>query len=260
MRFARCSLALVLLAAVAAQAVVAQSQAGSEAQPPLPQDPGKLMLLAAQQNGLEGPGMHPWYIHATWQIDAWQNQPAMQGAFEEWWSGPENYQAVYSAPGFRQALVVTPHGSSTSGNAQFPDPVLRLIDPLLGSPLPSAAAMQSIHFTNENGKDKKVKLRCAGAASADPRRPSLAGTDLWQISDYCFVGDLPAIRMEAAPNLKVVFNSVVQFQGRYLAESIQIARKGLPTLEVHVDDVHTMEAIPAAPPREKPLEPRPARR
>jgi len=245
MRFARCSLMLVYLFAVAPAGVVAQSPSRSP-QPPLPKNPAKLMQLAAQQNGLEGAGVHPWYVHATWRIDAWQNHPALQGAFEEWWSGPGNYEAVYSAPNFRRTLVVTPQGASSSGDAQFPDPVLRLIDPLLRSPAPSAAKLQSIQFTNEKGKDKKIRLRCAGAVPPAGGRPSLGDTDLWFVSHYCFVGDVPAIRMEAAPDFRVVFNSVVRFQGRYVAESIQIARAGLPQLDVQVDDIHVIASASAA--------------
>lgn len=253
MKIARRSLVLVLFAAVMPAALFVQSQAKS-GQPPLPKNPDKLIQLAAQQNGLEGAGMRPWYIHATWRIDAWQNHPGMEGAFEERWSGPENYEAVYSGPNFHQTLVVTPRGSSSSGDEQFPDPVLRLIDPLLRSPLPTAVQMRSIQFTNEKGNDKKVKLRCAGAVAAAERRPSLTDIDLWFISDYCFVGNVPAIRMEAAPSVKLVFNSIVQFQGRYVAESIQIAREGLPTLEVHVDHIHAVDADSSVTPAKSAIE------
>jgi hypothetical protein len=38
-----------------------------------------------------------------------------------------------------------------------------------------------------------------------------------------------------------LLNSIVQFQGRYVADSIQILRAGLPEVDIHVDNVHTIE-------------------
>jgi TonB family protein len=206
------------------------------------------MRLAAQQNGLEGKGIQPWYLHATWQLGAWKDRPAIQGIFEEWWAGPKRYKALFTAPGFHQTLFVTPAGPSIAGDPQWPDPVLRLIDPLLRSPLPSLSSLASIRFTNQDAKEKKVRIRCAAVVPGTGPRPFLDANNLWLVSAYCFTGDLPALRMETGPDLQIVFNSFALFQGRYIAQSIQIFRTGLPDLDIHVDTFNTVgHSTPASP-------------
>lgn len=244
--------ALLLLALILPAAGFAQSSAAQPAA--LPKDPAKLMQLAAQRNGPEGKEIRAWYLHATWQIAAWNNDAALQGTFEEWWNGPNQYRAAYTAPHFARTLSVTASGRTATGDTQWPDPVLALIDPLLRSPLPSPSQILAMHFTDQELKIKGVSLRCAGVDSGTTSRPHLDNNTLWFLSDYCFAGELPVVRVEAAPNFQAYFNSVVLFQQRYLAESIQVFRQGLPELDIHVDDVHTIEPAPSATPEKKALE------
>lgn len=246
---------IAFLLAVFIASLGAPSQTQGQARSSLPGNPVKLMRVAAQQNGLEGSGIQPWYIHATWQVAAWKGNPAIQGTFEEWWTAPGNYRAVYAAPHFHRTLSVTASGPSVTGDAQWPDPTLALVDPLLRSPVPSPSRIRSIQFTDQKLEIKGVRLRCAAAFESEAR-PPLNDNSLWFVSDYCFAGNLPAIRVEAAPNFQAYFNSVVLFQQRYLAEFIQIFRPGLPNIEIRVDAVHTTSSGSFTTPVEKPLESR----
>lgn len=245
----KCSYRLILSSALLlVTTATARAQAGDAAAPqPLPKNADALMRLAAEENGLEGAGIQPWYIHATWQLAAGKESPAMQGTFEEWWSSPEHSKVTYSGPGFHPVLDITPAGASMDGEAQWPDPVLRLIDPLLRSPLPSPSRLSSLKFANNNAKDKDLRLRCAAIATGSEERPSLYNTDLWFASNYCFSGNVPAIRVETDAQFDVIFNSIVRFQGRYLAESIHVARSGLPALDIRVDEVRTTHDATASP-------------
>lgn len=232
--------ALLVLAPLLSTAVFARPRTQSRKPSQLPKAASSLMQIAARQNGLDREKMEPWHVHAAWQISASKRAPAMQGTFDEWWTGPHQYKAVYLGPDFHQTLTVTPDGSATTGNAQWPDLVLRLIEPLVRSPLPPPAQLRSTQFANWRTRAKKVRIRCAIVVPGTEPRPPLERVNLWFVSDYCFAGTLPAIRMELAPNFKAIFNSIVLFQGQYFAKSIQVLRKGLPTLSIHVDDIQTI--------------------
>jgi len=225
---ASCHLALApALLAVVAVSLPAQTAAPATL-PPLPKGAAALMQIAAQQDSLVGSGMEPWYIHATWQISGSKENPAIRGVFEEWWSGPKTYKAVYTAPNFRQTLSVTASGRSVSGDTQWPDPVLRLIDPLLRSPLPSPSRIPSIRFINRKLKDRKIRLRCAAVAPGTEPRPSLESTYLWFVSGYCFIGDLPAVRMEVAPDLQVLLIPLCSFSGGTLRKPFRSSETDSP--------------------------------
>jgi TonB family protein len=240
------SLSLTLLAT----ALAANAQSSQPASLQL-HDPAAILNSAAQVNGLHGDDLQPWHIHGTWQLLD-QNQVANQGAFEEWWASGQRFKIAVSANGLQQTRYITAQGPLYTGSPTPPDNIVGLIEDATFLPVPPArpADLKVSPFSAEG-----LSLQCVSRPApkaVDERVGRLASA-----YSACFDGDPPALRMEGGVGIQAMLNSLVRFQGRYVARDVRLIQPQGQEIAIHLDVIQPLTPAPdslfAAPPDAQPL-------
>lgn len=238
----------LLLPASLAVTALAQTAAPSPAQP-LPTDPAALLQLASQVNGLHGSNLKPWHIHATWQFQD-HGQVTDHGTFEEWWAGEKKSRTVITSSTGNRTTWVTDHGvylpPASSGMPQR----ATVASGMLLQPVPDfqVNASPNVKWKKTRVKDGGVSLDCIlreflmpngqPAVMIDAHGDSrLAGTQ------FCFADKVPAIRTESTGAAKTAFNSVVLFQGQYLAKKIETQDAYGNETDITVDLIEALDPV-----------------
>ena len=245
-----CCLTSVLLATLAAGAA-GQTPVPQATPSALPTDPAALLELAHQVNGFHDPGLKPWHIRATWQTLDDQQHVTDQGTWEEWWAGEKKYKIAYKSADVDRISYGTDHGTWLVKNTdkvawqfgtverliQGPVQIVRVVPPItldsreLTIQQGSASLLCVVqNELREDGEPVKVM-----AANGTARPLELR---------YCFSGDLPAIRAEAiSDGGQTVFNSLIRFQGQYLAQKIRsFGASGIET-DISLDLVEPLDPV-----------------
>lgn len=239
-------------AALAQQSQPAPSPAQTTS-PALPSDPAALLQLASQVNGLHGADLQPWHVRATWQTLDEKGQPNEQGAWEEWWAGEKKYKTVYKSADVDRTTYGTENGRYVAGG---PDKVpwqFATVERLVQYPvvmLKSTSAMKP-NLSMNDIQQGPAHLTCALQGMVTPdgtpievRRPD--GTSRQLEFRDCFSTDLPAIRAEeTSQGSQTVFNSIVRFQGRYLAKKIRYVGAGGVETDISVDAIEPLDPVVA---------------
>jgi TonB family protein len=85
-----------------------------------------------------------------------------------------------------------------------------------------------------------------------------SGASFPDINRYCFTGHSPAIRVETRITTMITFNSVAQFQGKYLAQAMRLIETNGDNTDIALDVVElitTPNDADFAPPAENTLAP-----
>lgn len=216
--------------------------------PVVPTDPAALLQLASKLNGLHGADLQPWHVRATWQTLDEERQPKEQGIWEEWWAGEKKYRMTYKSADVERTIYGTDRGRHEVGAAGKVPWQFATVERLVNGPvqmLKASSAMKPV-LNRTDVQQGTVKLSCVlqdvVAANGNPsevRRPD--GTSRQLEFRDCFSGNLPAVRAEeTSQGSQTVFNSIVRFQGRYLAKKIRYVGAGGVETDISID---TLEAL-----------------
>ena len=252
----------VLLQVAAVKPVIVQSSSSTTSQSTvsptapstsvLPNDPGELLQLALNENGMHGSNLQPWHIRATWQTQEDQDKPADQGSWEEWWVSDEKYKITYKSATVDQTFFGTNHGRyvlspSSKTSWQFMT-VERLIQRPIGAVRFAAPMETDLRF--DDVQLGGILLHCVVQTAMTKGKPLTMlnqrdGKNHPAEFGYCFVGDVPALRREWGGDGGVTaFNSPVRFQGQYLARKIRsVGAAGAPETDISLDLVEPIETV-----------------
>lgn len=241
------SLALAVTALLFSVAALAQTPA--IAPTALPADPGALMKLAADTNGLHGNDLQPWHIHATWETKD-EGKSVDHGTFEEWWAGEHKVKVAVTSTQASRTTWDDGNGLFLLGSANLVPPQAARIQRLLVLPVVDLSALRGLHTKLEVVHEKKrgADLDCVRVDmlndggrpfsltdSMGERRPS--GTQ------YCFGDRLPAVRTRDDGLGRAAFNALVGFQGRFLARQILFDYGIGPVTEVKLDTIESLDPV-----------------
>lgn len=207
--------------------------------PRLPKDPAALLKSAWQENGLHGPDVQPWHVHATWTDVDQKGQATSTGTWEEWWAGENKYKISYISGSFQQNLFVTDHGVFATGSADAPNWEFELIQHAVISPIPDPQRLSKSAWHGNRQKRGQIEITCASQFALPPL-PSLGAPHSGD--QYCFADELPALRVYVSDDEEMSTDSLVRFQGRYLARRIRVLQTGLPETDIAL---HQVERIPS---------------
>jgi TonB family protein len=207
--------------------------------PPLPKDPVALLQLAWQQNGLHGPDIQPWHVRATWTEVDDKGQATDTGTWEEWWAGENKYKISYTNGTFQQTLFVTDQGLFVSGSADAPSWAFARVQEAMTSPIPELQHHSKSSWHEQRQKRGPIEITCAEqlALPPFPTVPASPG------DQYCFADELPALRVYVRARGETTMDSLVRFQGRYLARKVRVLEAGLPETDIAVDQIERMPSV-----------------
>ncbi len=235
----------------------AQSPSATAVKPraALPANPLALLQIASEINGLHADRDTPWHARIRWQILAAPTRILSEGTYEEWWDSPRRYRIIWagsdmretfsgyeqSHTGFQQTLYRTPQGLAFTGSAHVPTRILDLVDDAIRLPLPSEAGSPlAASQTTSNG----VSLRCVS------RGPDLAlapqSGRLASAYEACFSGNPPVLRLEQGIGIEALFDSPVQFEGRWLARKIRFLQEPGSEIDLTLEQIESLGSVAEA--------------
>ena len=206
----------------------------------MPSDPVGILEASSKLNGLHGPDVKPWHAKLSYQIFD-EGKLQTEGTYEESWISDKNYEQTYVSPNFTQTDYGTSNGLFRTGAQAWPKLQEMQVRRSLILPVPLTAALP----------DVKVRTNQIGSGASRLQCVIFTSEKMYLLKDsYCFDPDHPILRLEASPDgsTQVLYNGIVEFQGRFIARDVRTIYKGKPLLTVHVDDIGALAETTFTPP------------
>lgn len=189
-----------------------------------------MLSLLASKNGLDTSGGHVWHIKLSYDHFDSDGDNDSSGVYEEWWAGPKKYKRIYSADDFHRTEVATERGLFFSGDQKWPPQVQSQIRKEVTDPLYSAQINPNTKLDKFIWKNGSTELPCVIV-----RRTDITISDNG-LRKYCFAPQLAAIRYTRGNGWdETVYNEIGNFQGRYVAQKVQVMHAGKKYLEIRVE-------------------------
>jgi TonB family protein len=208
--------------------------------PSMPSDPVAILEAGSKLNGLRGPDVKPWHAKLSYQIFE-DGKLQTEGTFEESWISDKNYMQTYASSDFTQTDYGTSNGLFRSGAQAWPKLQEMRVRRSLILPVPLSVALPEV----------KVKTKQIGSGASRLQCVVFTSEKVYLLKDsYCFDPDHPILRLEVSPDrfTQVLYNGIVEFQGRFIARDVRTTYKGKPLLTVHVDDIGGLAETAFTPP------------
>lgn len=232
---------LFLLMLILTLALPSFSQTAASTAPGLPKEPHEIFAAAAPFYDFTAPSLKPWHLKATYQFYDEKGQPAEQGTYEYWWASPQVYRSTWTRPGAIHTDWHTADGTrastSSGGRLRYFE---RGLQSALFSPLPTKAALEPssarLSLEERPTKIKGVKLPCISLISVNQSQLQTQPSSFYPA--YCFDPSMPILRASSSMGtMTTEFNSIVKFQGKYLAKEIVDLAVGRKLFSAKVDSV-----------------------
>jgi len=243
-------LALVLVSGIPAQnfaaplqpSLIQDSPASNSTVVPsekVPQAAADLLKLASGRNGLDIVGAKPWHVKLTFDQFDEDGDNVHSGTLEEFHIDSRKYKRIYTSDTVSRTDVANGTGLFRSGDQSWP---LDVEGELIG------VALRPLYHAQWDGKDRrlvKTELKegtaaypCVAVHPADPNIIQLA------VPSFCFQPGTAMLRLiHFGLGSQVTFDSIVPFQGHYVAREITVAVAGKVHLKIHVEKLGEIAQI-----------------
>jgi hypothetical protein len=189
----------------------------------------------AALNGLQSPELLPWHIVVTCDQFDEDGDNIHSGVYEEYWAGAKKYKRIYKSDNFNQTDYATDKGLYRRGDQQWPNGVQSQVRADVVAPFSYAASLEGFHGRNVERTFSGYKLQCV-----------LVERDQ-KISDptqYCFEPGSSVLRYDLTDSwLQTVYNRIVLFQRRNLAQDVDVTNGGKPYLKLGVQTVELLSHV-----------------
>lgn len=204
---------------------------------PLPTAPEKLLKTLSDSNGLAPDAGSPWHIKLSWDQFDDDGDNVHSGTIEEFHAGLKRDRTIYGGDDFNQIAITNDGGTYLSGDKTWPKFIeLRVKDEVL-------RPLRRARFEPNGTKLKTSELTLG---SLHMVCVSMHRTDLIETSPPQFCSDPNAPELRYVRGLGVdqtVFNHLIQFQGRWLAQDITVTHSTKPYLKIHVDELEVIRDV-----------------
>lgn len=230
----------LLLAVSALFAFLPQMQSALAAQDN-PDNPNTLMFAAASANSLLGPDVKPWHMKLSYALADDKGVVTDRGTIEELWTGPKHYKLVIAGSNYKRTVYGTDKGVLFSGvSGQVPALVGRL-NHAFTDPLPSPQAVALYLYTPEEIKLNGTAFQCRVLHG----KQASQGTSIATGIIYCFDPEKPILRISdnTTESTRVLYNTVGNFQGKFVGRDLRIIHAGKPAAMARLDALEALGPI-----------------
>jgi hypothetical protein len=189
-------------------------------------------------NGLQSADLHPWHIIVTYDQFDEDGDNAHSGTYEEFWASPTKYTRIYKSDNFNQTEYATDHGLYRRGDQRWPTPEELYVRAAVVDPFAYAATLQGFHVRYVDRSFSGYNLQCAlienESANSDP-------------AQYCFESEGSVLRYVRGYGWnQITYNRIVSFQGRNIAQDIDVTNAGKPNFKLHVRTIESLSQVDEA--------------
>src|ERR1700680_2303 len=199
----------------------------------------------AALNGLQSTDLRPWHIAISYDQFDEDGDNVHSGVYEEYWAGTNKYKQIYKSDNFNQTDYATDKGLYRVGDQAWPDRAQSQVRAEVIDPFSYAATLQDVNARNEDRTFRRYKLKCViiekNSAISDP-------------TQYCFEPNSSILRYSRGFGwFQTVYNRIVPFQGRSLAQEVDVTHAGKPYFKLSVETIELISQVNDADLRRRPL-------
>jgi hypothetical protein len=186
----------------------------------------------AALNGLQSTDVQPWHMVVTYDQFDEDGDNVHSGVYEEYWAGAKKYKRIYKSDNLNETDYATEKGLYRLGDQQWPDRAQLQVRSEIVDPFSYAATLGGFHGRNVERIFGDLKLQCV-LMERD--------SEISNPTQYCFEPDGSVLRYSKGFGwFQTVYNNIVPFQGRSLAQAVDVTDAGKPYLKLRVE---TLELI-----------------
>jgi hypothetical protein len=211
-------------------------------------------------NGLQSTELRPWHIVVTYDQFNEDGDDVNSGVYEEFWAGPKKYRRSYKSDSFKQTDYATDKGLFRGGDQRWPNRAesqvrAEVTEPFYyGATLPGQGALAG---SAERTFSKNVGVAGGfGAFRARSAERTFNGYTLQCVliekesqivsdpTQYCFEPDGSVLRYSRGIGWnQTVYNQIVPFQGRNIAQEVDVTAAGKPYLKLRVETIELISHV-----------------
>ena len=189
----------------------------------------------AALNGLQSTDLLPWHIVVTYDQFDEDGDNVHSGVYEEYWAGGKKYKRIYKGDNVNQTDYATDKGLYRLGDQQWPDRAQLQVRSATVDPFSYAATLVGFHARNVEQAFSGYKLQCVLL-----EKEFVGSAPI----EYCFEPDGSVLRYSTGLGwFQTVYNEIVQFQGRSVAQAVEVTDGGKPYLKLHVKTIELISHI-----------------
>jgi hypothetical protein len=186
-------------------------------------------------NGLQSTDLLPWHIVVTYDQFDEDGDNVNSGVYEEYWVGAKKYKRIYKGDNLNQTDYATDKGLYRRGDQRWPNRAESQARAEVIAPFSYAATLQGFHGRNLERAFSGYKVQCVlierDTGISDP-------------TQYCFEPDSSILRYSRGFGwFQTVYNRIVPFQGRNLAEEVDVTDGGKPYLKLRVETIELLSHV-----------------
>jgi hypothetical protein len=188
----------------------------------------------AALNGLDSPNLTPWHIRLTYARFDEDGDKVDQGTYEEFWAGPRKYKRIYKGDNLNQTDYVTDRGSFWLGDQRAPDRYESQIVSEVIDPFYYAKTLVNVRVGHIDRVFSGYNFDCVGIEES--------GNEVGEAAQYCFEPGGSILRYAASPG-QTTYNRIVSFQGRNIAQDVDVSHGGKPYLKIRVQTIELISNV-----------------
>jgi hypothetical protein len=186
-------------------------------------------------NGLQGTGLQPWHIIVSYDQFDEDGDNVHSGVYEEYWAGAKKYRRIYKSDNLNQTDYATDKGLYRLGDQRWPGRAELQVRSEVVEPFYYAATLVGFHGRNVERIFGDYKLSCV----LIERNSQISSP-----TQYCFEPDGPVLRYSQGFGwFQTVYNEIVPFQGRSLAQQVAVTDAGKPYLNLRVEKIELISHV-----------------
>lgn len=187
-------------------------------------------------NGLQSSDIQPWHIVVTYDQFDEDGDNVHSGTYEEFWAGPKEYKRIYKSDNFNQTDYATDRGLFRSGDQLWPSRTELQVRAEIIAPFYYAATLQDFRGTSVERAFSGYSLQCVLLEKHSMR--------LSDPTQYCFEPGGSILRYSRGFGwFQTAYNRIVSFQGRNVAQDVDITDGGKPYLKLRVETIELIQHV-----------------
>ncbi len=188
----------------------------------------------ANLNGLNSPGVLPWHLVMNYE-EFDRSGGVHLGVYEEFWAGPAKYKRIYKSDSFNQTEYATDKGLFRKGDQRWRTPSELQIRSEVLDPLSYASTLQGYHTRIIERAFRGYKLDCVLIEN---------NVKISNPTQYCFEPGGSVLRYDRGSGwFQTVFNHIISFQNRNLAQDVVVYDGGSQFLKLHLNTVELISHV-----------------
>jgi len=186
-------------------------------------------------NGLQSTELQPWHIVVTYDQFDEDGDNVHSGVYEEYWAGAKKYKRIYKSDNLNQTDYATAKGLYRLGDQQWPDRAQIQVRTEIVDPFSYAATLVGFHGRTIERTFSGYQLQCVLLEK---------DSEISNPTQYCFEPDGSVLRYSKGFGwYQTVYNRIAPFQGRSLAQDVEVTDGGKPYLKLRVGAIELISHV-----------------